>query len=83
MTDEKVTVQNNALVTPDHPTLLYIEGDGIGKDIWGTAEKVFAVAVQKAYGDARSVTWKEILAGEKAFAETGVWLPNEIGRAHV
>lgn len=77
MTTQKVVVENGVIHTPDNPTLLYIEGDGIGKDIWQTAEQVFAAAVQKAYGDSRSVTWKEVLAGEKAFNLTGEWLPSD------
>lgn len=59
----------------DFPVIPYIEGDGIGIDIWPAAEAVFDAAIEKAYGDTRKVTWKQILAGEKAFAETGDWLP--------
>lgn len=70
-----VRKENDNLVTPDNPTLLYIEGDGIGKDIWATAEKVFNVAVSKAYNGTRKVTWEEVYAGEKAFNLTGEWLP--------
>lgn len=76
-TNGKIEVVDGVLVTPDNPTILYVEGDGIGKDIWGTAEKVFDAAVDKAYGGARKVTWREILAGEKAYNLTGTWLPDE------
>lgn len=77
MATHKLQVKNGVLETPNNPTLLYIEGDGIGTDIWTTAEKVFNAAVHKAYNGERSVTWKEILAGEKAFNATGEWLPEE------
>ncbi len=55
----------------------YIEGDGIGPDVWKAAVKVFDAAVKRAYGGSRRVVWKEVLAGEKAFRETGSWLPEE------
>lgn len=61
----------------DTSTILYIEGDGIGKDIWGTAVQVFDAAVEKAYAGSKKINWVEILAGEKAFKETGEWLPTE------
>jgi len=73
MTNLKFT--DGAIEVTDNPTLLYIEGDGIGKDIWATAEEVFNAAVEKAYGGARRVDWREVLAGEKAFNQTGEWLP--------
>jgi isocitrate dehydrogenase len=75
MVDNKLRFEDGAIVAPSHPSLLYIEGDGIGKDIWFTAEKVFDAAVNKAYDGERQVTWVEVLAGEKAFKETGEWLP--------
>jgi isocitrate dehydrogenase len=59
----------------DYPVIPYIEGDGIGADIWPAAQAVFDAAVEKAYDGKRRVHWTEILAGEKAFAETGEWLP--------
>ena len=54
-----------------------IEGDGIGIDIWPASKMVFDAAVEKAYGGERKIIWKEVLAGEKAFKETGEWLPQE------
>jgi isocitrate dehydrogenase len=75
MVASKLVFNNGVVVTPDNPTLLYIEGDGIGKDIWATAQKVFDAAVQKAYHGERKVEWQEVFAGEKAFNETGEWLP--------
>jgi isocitrate dehydrogenase len=64
-----------ALVVPDRPILPYIEGDGTGPDIWKASVRVFDAAVAKAYGGRRSVVWCEVLAGGKAFEETGEWLP--------
>ncbi len=77
MAANKLKFADEAIVVSDNPTLLYIEGDGIGKDIWGTAERVFNAAVEKAYNGKRSATWREVLAGEKAFNLTGEWLPAE------
>ena len=68
---------DGAIEAPENPTILYIEGDGIGKDIWATAERVFNAAVDKAYDGTRRVDWREVLAGEKAFNQTGEWLPDE------
>jgi isocitrate dehydrogenase len=76
MVAEKLQFIEGAVVAPENPTILYIEGDGIGKDIWATAEQVFDAAIQKAYNGERKVDWREVLAGEKAFNETGEWLPN-------
>ncbi len=64
------------LVVPDHPIIPFIEGDGTGRDIWAASVRVFDAAVEKAYGGGRSLVWKEVLAGEKAFNETGDWLPD-------
>jgi isocitrate dehydrogenase len=70
-----ITMQNHQLNTPDHPQIPFIQGDGIGPEIWQAAQKVFDAAVQKAYAGARSVDWLPLSAGEAAFAETGEWLP--------
>ncbi len=72
---EKITMQNGKLNVPNNPIIPYIEGDGIGVDIWPAAEKVFDAAVEKAYGGSRKIEWKEVLAGQKAFDNTGEWLP--------
>lgn len=77
MTAGKLTSINGTLTVPENPELLFIEGDGIGADIWKTAEKVFNEAVRKAYSGTRQVTWREVLAGEKAYNLTGQWLPAE------
>ena len=72
-----ITKTADGLNVPNDPILPYIEGDGIGPDIWAAAQNVFDSAVAKAYGGERSIAWHEVLAGEKAFNETGEWLPNE------
>ncbi len=64
-------------VSGDHPVLPFIEGDGIGPDIWRATRQVVDSAVSKAYGGSRSIQWLEVLAGEKAFKATGSWLPEE------
>jgi len=74
---EKITMQNGKLQVPDHPVIPFIEGDGIGPEIWQVAQKVFDAAVAKTYQGSRKIEWKEMLAGEKAFRQTGNWLPAE------
>lgn len=71
----RISVQNNKLVVPDNPTIPYIEGDGIGRDIWKASQRVFDAAVEKAYGGKRRVVWYEVFAGEKAFNKFNEWLP--------
>ena len=77
MQGEKVSIQNGKLRVPNTPILPFIEGDGIGPDIWKASKKVFDAAVEKAYGAERKIEWLEVLAGEKAFKLTGSWLPDE------
>jgi len=77
MSGSKITVNNGVLNVPNNPIIPFIEGDGIGADIWAASVRVFDAAVEKAYGGTRKVEWKEILAGEKAFNKTGEWLPKE------
>ena len=72
-----ITMGANGLSVPDNPIIPFIEGDGIGPDIWAAAVRVFDAAVEKAYGGARSVEWLQVLAGEAAFDETGEWLPDK------
>ncbi|KJF42678.1 NADP-dependent isocitrate dehydrogenase [Draconibacterium sediminis] len=74
---EKTKIINGKLVVPDYPTIPFIEGDGIGKDISLPSQRVIDAAVAKAYGDTKKITWKEVLAGEKAYHETGSYLPDE------
>ncbi len=75
MSEQKITINNGVLNVPNNPTVPFIEGDGIGVDIWPAAQHVFDNAVAKAYGSDRSINWKEVLAGEKAFNATGEWMP--------
>ncbi|MEO6404355.1 MAG: NADP-dependent isocitrate dehydrogenase [Ferruginibacter sp.] len=73
---EKITLGGNRkLNVPNNPIIPFIEGDGIGPEIWKVAQKVFDTAVEKVYGGAKKIEWKEMLAGEKAFKQTGEWLP--------
>ena len=64
------------LRVPDHPNVGFLEGDGTGPDIWAATRAVLDAAVGKAYGNERQIHWLELLAGEKAFRETGQWLPD-------
>lgn len=75
MPAEKIIMTNGQLKVPDYPIIPFIEGDGIGPDIWRASVRVFDAAVEKAYGGKRKIEWKEVLAGEKAFQQTGEWLP--------
>ncbi len=68
---------DGGLAVPDHPIVLFIEGDGTGPDIWRATQPVLDAAVAKAYGGAREIVWREVLAGEKAFRQTGHYLPDE------
>ncbi|MCA9543851.1 MAG: NADP-dependent isocitrate dehydrogenase, partial [Myxococcales bacterium] len=78
MSEGQVITRNEdlSLNVPDNPIIPFIEGDGIGPDIWAASVRVFDAAVAKAYGGKRKIVWKEILAGEKAYGETGEWLPD-------
>ncbi|ARD47182.1 NADP-dependent isocitrate dehydrogenase [Sporosarcina sp. P37] len=75
--DGKITVTNGVLNVPDHATIPFIIGDGTGPDIWHAASRVIEAAVEKAYEGKKKINWLEVLAGEKAFNETGDWLPKE------
>ncbi|NLR80051.1 isocitrate dehydrogenase (NADP) [Chitinophaga polysaccharea] len=75
MPAEKISMNNGLLQVPANPIIPFIEGDGIGPDIWKASVRVFDAAVEKAYGGDRKIEWKEVLAGEKAFQQTGEWLP--------
>lgn len=75
MTYITVTEEGKRLI-PDTPTIPFIAGDGVGPEIWAASQPVFDAAVAKAYGDDRKIFWQEVLAGEKAFDETGSWLPD-------
>ena len=74
---ETITLNDGTLVIPDNPIIPFIEGDGIGPDIWAASRAVFDAAVEKAYGGARRIAWFEVYAGEKANEVTGSWLPED------
>ncbi|MFC3418361.1 NADP-dependent isocitrate dehydrogenase [Salinicoccus hispanicus] len=77
MSSQKITTKDGVLTVPDQPVIPYIEGDGIGPDIWSAASKVLDGAVEKAYDGKKKIEWKEVLAGQKAYDKTGEWLPKE------
>src|SRR6185436_19627974 len=78
MQGTKLTTQNGQLQVPDDPIIPFIEGDGTGPDIWRASVRVLDAAVEKAFDRKKKIFWKEVFAGEKAFSQTGSWLPNEI-----
>ena len=71
----RITIANGKLTVPDRPIVPFIEGDGTGPDIWRASVRVLDAAVAKAYAGKRKIEWLEVLAGEKAFKQTGDWLP--------
>ena len=73
----KITTKDGALRVPDHPIIPFIEGDGTGPDIWAASVRVLDEAVRNSYQGRRKIVWKEVLAGEKAYRETGSWLPDD------
>ena len=74
-TAKSITAENGMLQVPAMPIIPFIEGDGIGSDIWKASVRVFDSAVEKAFGDTKKIEWLEVLAGEKAYNQTGEWLP--------
>ncbi len=78
MSGQKITInQDGTINVPDNPIIPFIEGDGIGPDIWKATKKVLDAAVNKAYAGQKSIDWMEVYAGEKAKEKTGQWLPQE------
>ena len=75
MSGTKITIKDGNLIVPNDPIIPFIEGDGIGPDIWAAAVRVFDAAVEKAYKGEKKIVWQEVLAGQKAFDATGKWLP--------
>lgn len=71
----KITMSNGKLQVPDQPIIPFIQGDGIGPDIWQASVRVFDAAVEKAYHGTRKIEWLEVLAGERAYNEQGSWMP--------
>jgi len=76
-TGQPITKEAGRLQVPNHPIIPFIEGDGTGPDIWRASQRVFDAAVEKAYRGERSIAWREVLAGQKAFDTNGSWLPDE------
>jgi isocitrate dehydrogenase len=74
---EPITLRDGRIHVPDEPVVPFIEGDGTGPDIWRASVAVLDAAVAKAYGGKRRIGWHEVLAGQKAFDQTGSWLPDE------
>lgn len=74
---QKITISGGVLNVPDNPIVPFIEGDGIGPDVWAATERVLNAAVEKAYGGKRRIHWMEVYAGEKANENFGSWLPEE------
>lgn len=77
MQEQRIAIRDCKLQVPDFPVIPFIEGDGTGPDIWKASVRVMDAAVEKAYTGKRKLIWKEVLAGEKAFNQTGSWLPAE------
>jgi isocitrate dehydrogenase len=78
MRDERIEyAPNGKLIVPDQPIIPYIEGDGVGPDIWRASVRVFDAAVKKCFGGKRKVQWLEVYAGEKAFKQKSEWAPEE------
>ncbi|MEZ5024089.1 MAG: isocitrate/isopropylmalate family dehydrogenase [Chitinophagales bacterium] len=77
MSAQKITISNGKLNVPNNPIIPFIEGDGIGPDIWAAAVRVLDAAVEKAYKGEKKIEWIEVLTGQKAFDQTGEWLPKE------
>ncbi len=73
---QEIQWQGGKLEIPDRPIIPYIEGDGIGPDIWHATQRVLEAAVDKAYGGSRSIAWYEVFAGEKAKDRFDEWLPS-------
>jgi isocitrate dehydrogenase len=70
-----IQVKDHKLIVPHNPIIPFIEGDGVGRDIWRAARTVFDAAVLEAYGGKRRVAWYEVFAGEKAYQKFNDWLP--------
>ena len=75
MADKISMGSNGKLIVPNNPTIPFIEGDGIGPDIWAASVRVFDAAIEKAYLGKKKISWLKVLAGEEAFTKTGEWMP--------
>ena len=74
---DKIQIKDGKLIVPDQPIIPFIEGDGIGPDIWAASQRVIDAAVEHTYHGARKIEWLEVLCGEKSFNKNGEWLPEE------
>ena len=74
---DKIQIKDGMLIVPDQPIIPFIEGDGIGPDIWAASQRVIDAAVEHTYHGARKIEWLEVLCGEKSFNKNGEWLPEE------
>ena len=72
---DKIQIKDNKLIVTDNPIIPFIEGDGIGSDIWAASQRVIDAAVEHAYNGSRKIEWLEVLCGEKSFKDSGEWLP--------
>jgi len=77
MTPEKIVFKDDKLLVPDNPIISFIEGDGIGPDIWRAAVQVINRSIEICWQGKRRITWKKLLAGKTAFDLTGEWLPKD------
>jgi isocitrate dehydrogenase len=80
-TGERITFDGGKLFVPKRPILPFVEGDGVGRDIWRASQRVLDAAIRHAYGDERKIEWMEVYAGEKAYQMFGSWLPEETVQA--
>jgi len=78
---DRIGFEDGKLIVPDRPVIPFVEGDGIGPDIWAATQVVLDAAVEKAYDGKKGIIWYEILAGEKANKQTGEWLPEQTVQA--
>src|SRR3954468_12302924 len=74
---EAIVGSRGKLTVPDQPIIPFIEGDGIGPDIWRASVRVLDAAVRKGYGGARKIAWMEVFAGEKSHRQFNTWLPDD------
>jgi isocitrate dehydrogenase len=78
---EKITIREGKLQVPNFAIIPFVEGDGIGRDIWRASRRVLDAAVERAYKGKRKIFWMEVYAGEKAYSNFGSWLPDETVKA--
>jgi len=77
MRGDKIRIRNGKLEVPDFPVIPFIEGDGTGRDIWKASVRIFDASVENVYKGRKQIVWKEVLAGEKSFNNSGNWMPDE------